>query len=116
MGLQKSIFGNLLDSDGKIKTSAVSETDIAGKFNNYVRHSVVHKFQDFETDDEDKLGFNQKLDRLESGLDNIILTLRRKGILDYSGAVELQSNNARKLSWSSGMGGPIYKNMSYAKG
>lgn len=53
---------------------------------------------------------------LESGLDNIILALRRKGVLDFAGAVELKSSNARKLGWSSGMGGPLYKNMSYAEG
>ena len=62
------------------------------------------------------------MDTLESGLDNIILALRRKGILDYAGAVELQSNNARKLDWNSSdvfgkhISGPIYKNMSYATG
>ena len=53
---------------------------------------------------------------LESDLNTIILALRRKGILDYAGAVELQSSNARRLTWTSGIGGPIYKNMSYANG
>lgn len=60
--------------------------------------------------------FDGKLNTLEDGLDDIILKLRRKGVLDYAGAVELQSNNTRKLSWTSGMGGPLYKNMSYSLG
>lgn len=65
--------------------------------------------------------FDGKLNTLENGLDNIILTLRRKGILDYAGAVELQSNNTRKLTWKlnssdTSIFGPIYRNMSYSLG
>lgn len=95
----------MLTDDGKIKTSEVSEDDIDGRFNNYVRKSTA--FTDFD----------EKMRDLESELDNIILALRRKGILDYAGAVELQSNNTRKLSWTSGsMRGPLYKDMSYSLG
>ena len=66
--------------------------------------------------------FDRKLNDLESDLNNIILALRRKGILDYDGAVELQSNNARKLDWESSavfdkhISGPLYKDMSYSEG
>ena len=66
--------------------------------------------------------FDETLNLLESDLNNIILALRRKGILDYAGAVELQSNNARKLNWTSSdvfgkhISGPLYKNMSYSEG
>ena len=91
----------------KITTEDVDEDAIAGKFKNYVRRSVARTFMD---------DFDGKLNTLENGLDNIILALRRKGILDYAGAVELQSNNTRKLSWTSGMGGPLYKDMSYSLG
>ena len=56
---------------------------------------------------------------MNTDLDDIILTLRRKGILDYAGAVELQSNNTRKLEWTSSdekISGPLYKDMSYSEG
>lgn len=103
-------MGGLLTDDGKIETSDVSERDINGKFKNYVRRSVARTFMD---------DFDGKLNDLENGLDVIILALRRKGILDYAGAVELQSNITRKLSWTSSDGkisGPLYMNMSYAEG
>ena len=65
--------------------------------------------------------FDGKLNTLENRLDSIILALRRKGILDYAGAVELQSNNTRKLTWKlnssdTNIFGPIYRNMSYSLG
>lgn len=105
--MKESIFGGLLDSNGKIKTSNVFERDINGKFKNYVRRSVAQTFMD---------DFDGKLNTLEDGLDDIILKLRRKGVLDYAGAVELQSNNTRKINWTSGRGGPIYNGMTYANG
>ena len=109
--MQKSIFGNLItdteqptikpEHDG----SATFDTD---QFKNYVRRTNAHdSFMD---------AFDGKLTSLESYLDNLILSMRRKGVLDYAGAVELQSNNTRKLSWTSGMGGPLYKDMSYSLG
>jgi hypothetical protein len=107
MELKKYILGGLLDDNGTIKTSVVSEPDIVGKFKNYVRRTNARTFM---------IGFDSDLERLENGLDEIILTLRRKGVLDYAGAVELQSNNTRKLSWTSDMEVPLYKDMSYSRG
>ena len=96
------------DNPPKIRTDVVDENAINGKFKNYVRRrSEAERFM---------REFDGKIEDLDSELDDIILALRRKGVLDYAGAVEFQSNNARKLSWTSGMGGPLYKNMSYAEG
>ena len=43
ISLQKSILGGLLTDDNqpKIKDDGVSETDIEGKFKNYIRRSEV---------------------------------------------------------------------------
>ena len=113
--LKESIFGGLLDysqNPPKISPSGVDETDIDEKFKNYVRSSEARTFMN---------GFDEKLKNLEDGLDDIILRLRRKGVLDYAGAVELQSNNTRKLTWKlnpsdDSIFGPIYRDMSYSLG
>ena len=79
-----SILGNLLDYTSdlpKIKgTTDTSATISDDQFKNYVRREVVEKFMSI---------FDGKLQTLKQDLDEIILTLRRKGILDYDGAVEL---------------------------
>ena len=79
-----SILGNLLDytcDPPKIKgTTDTSATISDDQFKNYVRREVVEKFMSI---------FDDKLQTLKQDLDEIILTLRRKGILDYDGAVEL---------------------------
>ena len=79
-----SILGNLLDytsDQPKIKgTTDTSATISDDQFKNYVRRSVVEEFMSI---------FDDKLQTLKQDLDEIILTLRRKGILDYDGAVEL---------------------------
>ena len=79
-----SILGNLLDytsDQPKIKgTTDTSATISDDQFKNYVRREVVEKFMSI---------FDGKLQTLKQDLDEIILTLRRKGILDYDGAVEL---------------------------
>ena len=79
-----SILGNLLDytsDQPKIKgTTDTSATISDDQFKNYVRREVVEKFMSI---------FDDKLQTLKQDLDEIILTLRRKGILDYDGAVEL---------------------------
>ena len=79
-----SILGNLLDytSDPpKIKGTTDKPATISDdQFKNYVRREVVEKFMSI---------FDGKLQTLKQDLDEIILTLRRKGILDYDGAVEL---------------------------
>ena len=79
-----SILGNLLDytsDQPKIKGTADTSATISDdQFKNYVRRSVVEEFMSI---------FDDKLQTLKQDLDEIILTLRRKGILDYDGAVEL---------------------------
>ena len=79
-----STLGNLLDytsDQPKIKgTTDTSATISDDQFKNYVRREVVEKFMSI---------FDGKLQTLKQDLDEIILTLRRKGILDYDGAVEL---------------------------
>ena len=66
--------------------------------------------------------FDGQLQTLKQDLDEIILTLRRKGILDYDGAVELQSARTRSIAWSTSvvkgvkLTGPLYNSMSYAEG
>lgn len=79
-----SILGNLLNytcDQPKIKgTTDTSATISDDQFKNYVRREVVEKFMSI---------FDDKLQTLKQDLDEIILTLRRKGILDYDGAVEL---------------------------
>ena len=79
-----SILGNLLDytcDPPKIKGTADTSATISDdQFKNYVRRSVVEEFMSI---------FDDKLQTLKQDLDEIILTLRRKGILDYDGAVEL---------------------------
>ena len=79
-----SILGNLLNytSDPpKIKDPTNKSATISDdQFKNYVRRSVVEEFMSI---------FDDKLQTLKQDLDEIILTLRRKGILDYDGAVEL---------------------------
>ena len=79
-----SILGNLLNytcDQPKIKgTTDTSATISDDQFKNYVRREVVEKFMSI---------FDGKLQTLKQDLDEIILTLRRKGILDYDGAVEL---------------------------
>ena len=79
-----SILGNLLNytcDQPKIKgTTDTSATISDDQFKNYVRRSVVEEFMSI---------FDDKLQTLKQDLDEIILTLRRKGILDYDGAVEL---------------------------
>ena len=79
-----SILGNLLDytsDQPKIKgTTDTSATISDDQFKNYVRRAVVEEFMSI---------FDGKLQTLKQDLDEIILTLRRKGILDYDGAVEL---------------------------
>ena len=79
-----SILGNLLDytsDQPKIKGTADTSATISDdQFKNYVRREVVEEFMSI---------FDDKLQTLKQDLDEIILTLRRKGILDYDGAVEL---------------------------
>ena len=66
--------------------------------------------------------FDGKIDEIESGLDDTILALRRKGVLNYPGAVELQSHNTRIVPWKVSpvldveLSGPLYGNWFYAKG
>ena len=79
-----SILGNLLDytsDQPKIKgTTDTSATISDDQFKNYVRREVVGKFMSL---------FHTRVLTMKQDLDEIILTLRRKGILDYDGAVEL---------------------------
>jgi hypothetical protein len=88
--LQNSIFGNLINFEAT--PPAIKPYDpehpieLDGKFKTYARRSDVNGW---------KTTFDGKLANFESGLDDIILELRRKGVLDYAGAVELQSNNTR---------------------
>ena len=79
-----SILGNMLNytcDPPKIKDPTNKPATISNdQFKNYVRRGVVKEFMSM---------FNDKLQTLKQDLDEIILTLRRKGILDYDGAVEL---------------------------
>lgn len=115
--LQMSIFGNLLDYNyepPRIKdTTDPTATISDDQFKNYVRRRIVEYFMST---------FDGKLQTLKQDLDEIILTLRRKGILDYNGAVELQSARTRSIAWSTDvvkgvkLTGPLYNSMSYAEG
>ena len=112
-----SIFGNLLDytiEPPRIKEPTDPTATISDdQFKNYVRRWVVEDFMSM---------FDGQLQTLKQDLDEIILTLRRKGILDYDGAVELQSARTRSIAWSTSvvkgvkLTGPLYKSMSYAEG
>lgn len=79
-----SIFSNLLDYNyepPRIKEPTDPTATISDdQFKNYVRRWIVEEFMSM---------FDSKLQTLKQDLDEIILTLRRKGILDYDGAVEL---------------------------
>ena len=79
-----SILGNMLNytcDPPKIKDPTNTPATISNDhFKTYVRRGVVEEFMSM---------FNDKLQTLKQDLDEIILTLRRKGILDYDGAVEL---------------------------
>ena len=79
-----SILGNMLNytcDPPKIKDPTNKPATISNdQFKNYVRREVVEEFMSI---------FDDKLQALKQDLDEIILTLRRKGILDYDGAVEL---------------------------
>lgn len=87
--LQKSIFGNLLNYNREppsVKGVGVEVNLDDDQFKNYVWRAEVEGFQrQFDTDAQ---GFSDRMD-------DIILALKRKGILKYQGAVELQSVNAR---------------------
>ena len=118
-----SIFGNLLDYNydpPRIKdTTDPTATISDDQFKNYVRREVVEEFMYGKSG---KPGFDYLLQILKQDLDEIILTLRRKGILDYNGAVELQSARTRSIAWSTDvvkgvkLTGPLYNSMSYAEG
>lgn len=91
--MQRSIFGNLLNYDTdppRINPAdscpPASITD--EQFKNYVRRETVENFMRI---------FDRKLKDMQDFLDKTIMGLRRKGILKYQGAVELQSVRARRL-------------------
>ena len=116
--LQKSIFGDLIDFDGdkpRIKPyDPENPIDISDEqFKNYVRRRVVKGFMD---------EFDRDVEALGSRLDDIIMVLRRKGLLEYDGAVELQSNSTRTVPWPTSrllgvqLETPLYVGMSYAEG
>lgn len=101
-------MGNLI-TDGEpphVRPENEEPTLDDDQFKNYVRRTVVQKF---------RLQFDQDIVELIEKLDRTILNFKRKGILKYNGAVELQSNKARKLKWTSGaeygatrISGPFY--------
>ncbi len=83
------------------------------QFKNYVRKEKFNAF---------KAVFDARARRLGDDLDDIILALRRKGVLNYRGAVELQSNSTRRVAWDVpavlgvSIETPMYHSMSYAEG
>ena len=116
--IQRSIFENLLDyttEPPRIKGVGAAVSLDEDQFKNYVEREEVEEFEG---------QFDAEVTQMASDLDDIILALKRKGILKYQGAVELQSVNARMelLSWPAspvlgvGVSGPIYSRMSYAEG
>ncbi len=90
--LQRSVFGNLLDygtTPPSIKgpndqTATISDT----QFRNYARRANVETFM---------RNFNTQDAALNTNLDKTIMALRRKGVLNYQSAVELQSVSTRVL-------------------
>lgn len=90
--LQRSVFGNLLNYDTTpphIKDPNDLTPTISDKqFRNYVRRANVETFM---------RNFNTLVATLNTNLDKTIMVLRRKGVLNYQSAVELQSISARML-------------------
>ena len=90
--LQRSVFGDLLNYDTtppRIKGPNDLTATISDKqFRNYVRRTNVETFM---------RNFNTLVATLNTNLDKTIMVLRRKGVLNYQSAVELQSVSARTL-------------------
>ena len=77
----KTIFGQLVKFNGN-RPRIADELVQFDAFPQYAKRSEVQKFMDeFET----------KVETLESNLDDYIVALRRKGVLDYGGATEIQA-------------------------
>lgn len=117
LALQKTIFGDLLDYDTTPPTIRPVDCEppptLKGQFKNYVRRVVAEGFM---------RDFDSRVLALGSRLDDIIMVLRRKGLLEYDGAVELQSVSTRTIPWETTellgvkLETPLYVGMSYAEG
>ena len=82
----KTIFGKLVkfDEQGhpRLDPKGVKPEDMDGQFTQYARRRAVEAFmQEFENE----------LVGIDKDLDRDILILKRKGVLNYSGATEIQS-------------------------
>ena len=85
--LIKDVFGGLVDPSGKIiDVGSATEGSISGKFSEYVRKSTFNTY---------KTSFENALKVLEDDVEGKILACRKKGLLNYSGAVEIQTNRVR---------------------
>ena len=82
----KTIFGRLVKFDDQghphLDPKGVKPKDMDRQFTQYARRGVVEAFmQEFENE----------LVGIDKDLDRDILILKRKGVLNYSGATEIQS-------------------------